>query len=189
MNSKIRRCPANVCLSIGFHPIHRIKTLSRNSGERPRGTLPTVSIFRLLKIKVSCRQSLQYIYGTLLQRSLLPWLSSEQKLGLCHQNLYEIIFRKYYSKITRDNLFIVLIRLSGLVKKEMRFLFQLEDRPGSVKEVTHLIRSYGGSIARIMGTYERAPAGSRMVFIRAYDIDRNKLPELQEKLKQQALMI
>ena len=91
--------------------------------------------------------------------------------------------------ITRDDLFGVLIALSGLGKKGIQFAFQLEDRPGSIKEVTDLIRSHGGRIASIMSTYERAPAGSRMVYIRAYDIERNKLPDLQEKLQQQALMI
>lgn len=91
--------------------------------------------------------------------------------------------------ITRDDLFRVLIALSGFGKKGIQFAFQLEDKPGSIKEVTDLIRSYGGRVASIMGTYERAPAGFRIVYIRAYDVARDQLAELREKLKQQARMI
>jgi len=91
--------------------------------------------------------------------------------------------------ITRDDLFNVLISLSGLGKRGVQFAFQIEDRPGSIKELTDIIRSYGGRIASIMGSYERVPAGQRLVYLRVYDVDRAKLAELQDDLQKKAVLI
>jgi acetoin utilization protein AcuB len=103
----------------------------------------------------------------------LPVVDGEQLVGI----------------ITRDDLFNVLISLSGLGKRGIQFAFKVEDRPGSIKQLTDVIRSYGGRIASILGTYERVPAGFRMVYIRAYDIDRETLPRLQKELKEKAVML
>ena len=91
--------------------------------------------------------------------------------------------------ITRDDLFNVLIALSGLGKKGIQWAFQVEDRPGSIKELTDTIRSHGGRIGSILSSYERVPQGFRIVYIRGYSIDRAKLPQLQEELKKKATMI
>lgn len=91
--------------------------------------------------------------------------------------------------ITRDDLFKVLISLTGLGKRGVQFGFQIEDRPGSIKELTDIIRSYGGRIASILGSYERVPAGQRVVYLRAYDIDRAKMAELQDDLQKKAVLI
>lgn len=88
--------------------------------------------------------------------------------------------------ITRDDLFNVLIELSGLGKRGVQFAFKTEDRPGTIKDLTDIIRSHGGRIASILGSYDRMPAGYRMVYIRAYDIDRATLQQLQEQLQQKA---
>jgi acetoin utilization protein AcuB len=61
--------------------------------------------------------------------------------------------------------------------------------PGTIKELTDIIRSYGGRIASILGTYERVPAGQRLVYLRVYDIDRAKLAELQDDLQKKATLI
>jgi len=90
--------------------------------------------------------------------------------------------------ITRDDLFRVLISLSGLGKRGIQFAFKIEDRPGSIKELTDIIRRYGGRIASILGTYERVVEGFRVVFLRAYDLDREKLQQLLQELKEKALM-
>jgi acetoin utilization protein AcuB len=90
--------------------------------------------------------------------------------------------------ITRDDLFQVLISLSGLGKKGVQFAFKVEDRPGSIKDLTDIIRDRGGRIASILGSYERVPAGYRMVYIRAYDIDRATLQQLQKELEQKATL-
>ncbi len=91
--------------------------------------------------------------------------------------------------ITRDDLFKVLISLSGLGKRGVQFAFQIEDRPGSIKELTDIIRSYGGRIASILGSYERVPAGQRVVYLRVYDIDRAKMAELQDDLQKKAVLL
>ncbi len=91
--------------------------------------------------------------------------------------------------ITRDDLFKVLISLSGLGKRGVQFAFQIDDRPGSIKELTDIIRSYGGRIASILGTYERVPPGQRLVYLRIYDVDRSRLSELQDDLQQKAVLL
>jgi len=91
--------------------------------------------------------------------------------------------------ITRDDLFKVLIALSGLGRKGIQFAFKVEDRPGSIKELGDIIRSYGGRIASILGSYDRVPAGFRVVYIRAYELKREDLPKLVEELNGKALML
>lgn len=91
--------------------------------------------------------------------------------------------------ITRDDLFKVLIALSGLGKRGIQFAFKIEDRPGSIKEITDIIRDHGGRIASILGTYERVPAGFRLVYIRAYDLKRGDLQQLVEELSGKALLL
>ncbi|MCU0586998.1 MAG: CBS and ACT domain-containing protein [Syntrophobacteraceae bacterium] len=90
--------------------------------------------------------------------------------------------------ITRDDIFNVLIALSGLGKKGVQFAFKIEDRPGTIKDLTDIIRSHGGRIASILGSYERMPAGYRMVYIRAYDIDRGTLNQMLKEFQQKATL-
>jgi acetoin utilization protein AcuB len=85
--------------------------------------------------------------------------------------------------ITQNDLFKAMISLTGLVNKGLQFGFLLEDRPGSIKEVTDIIRQYKGRLASILSSYEGAPQGYRNVYIRAYDFDRTMLPQLLEELK------
>jgi acetoin utilization protein AcuB len=91
--------------------------------------------------------------------------------------------------ITKSDLFNVLISLSGLGKKGIQLAFQVEDRPGSIKEITDIIRTYNGRIASILGTYERVPAGYRNVYIRVYDISREQLPSMQQELQSTAKLL
>jgi len=41
----------------------------------------------------------------------------------------------------------------------------------------------------ILSSYEQSPAGYRRLYIRAYQIDREKLPQLQKNLKSKATML
>jgi acetoin utilization protein AcuB len=63
--------------------------------------------------------------------------------------------------------------------------FELEDRPGSIKEITDVIRAHGGRISSILTGYEWAPPGSRHLYIRARDIkdDRALQQDLATKVK------
>jgi acetoin utilization protein AcuB len=91
--------------------------------------------------------------------------------------------------ITQTDLFKVLISLTGVGKKGVQFAFLLEDRTGSIKEVADIIRSYGGRMASILSSYEKAPEGHRYVYIRMYDVDRGKMPQLKEDLKKKAKVL
>lgn len=88
--------------------------------------------------------------------------------------------------ITRDDIFKALIALSGLGKKGIQFAFKVEDLPGSIKELGDIIRAYGGRLASILSSYERVPAGFRVVYIRAYNLQREKLPKLIAELNTKA---
>ncbi|MFZ0451700.1 MAG: CBS and ACT domain-containing protein [Desulfatiglandaceae bacterium] len=91
--------------------------------------------------------------------------------------------------IDKEALFKVLISLTGVEKRGIEFAFQLEDRPGSIKEVADVIRKYGGRMASILTTYEGVPKGYRKVYIRMYNVDRPRLPELKQELTQAAAML
>jgi acetoin utilization protein AcuB len=90
---------------------------------------------------------------------------------------------KVVGTITQTDIFRVLLSLTGLSKRGIHFAFLIEDRPGSIKEVADVIRKYGGRMTSILSSYERAPSGHRHVYIRAYEVDRERLPALKEELR------
>ncbi len=91
--------------------------------------------------------------------------------------------------ITKNDLFKAVISLSGLSKRGVQFGFLLEDKPGSIKEVTDVLRKYNARLVSIMSSYEKAPEGHRHVFIRAFDLDRGVLPQLEAELKEKGNML
>ena len=91
--------------------------------------------------------------------------------------------------ITKGDLFRVLISLTGVGKKGIQFAFQVEDRPGSIKELADIIRHYGGRMVSILSTYEHVPEGYRKVFVRMYGVERDKLPKLEEDLREKATLL
>jgi acetoin utilization protein AcuB len=88
--------------------------------------------------------------------------------------------------ITQNDLFDVLISLTGMGKRGVQFAFRLEDRPGSIREVTDVIREFGGKVLSLLSTSDRVPEGYREVFVRAHNIDRDRLEELREALEAKA---
>ena len=91
--------------------------------------------------------------------------------------------------ITRNDIFKILISLSGLGKKGIQFAFLIQDVSGSIKLLTDVIRKYGGRIASILSTYEYAPEGKRLVYLRIYEIDRSIMPDLVRELKDKGTLI
>jgi acetoin utilization protein AcuB len=91
--------------------------------------------------------------------------------------------------ITKNDLFKAVISLSGVTKRGVQFGFLLEDRAGSIKEVTDVLRKYNARLVSIMSSYEKAPEGHRHVFIRAFHIDREALPTLKAELKEKGKML
>jgi acetoin utilization protein AcuB len=91
--------------------------------------------------------------------------------------------------ITRHDLLKVLVSLSGLGRKGVQFAFRVEDRPGSIQELTDSLRNFGGRNVIILSTYEGVPAGFQKVYIRAYNLDREKLPQLFKEFQAKATML
>lgn len=91
--------------------------------------------------------------------------------------------------ITQTDLFLVLISLTGVGTFGIQFAFQLEDRPGSIKEVADVIRKFGGRMVSILSSYEEVPEGYRKVYIRMRSIERPNLQKLREELSRTAALI
>jgi acetoin utilization protein AcuB len=84
--------------------------------------------------------------------------------------------------ITQTDLFRVLISLTGVGKRGVQFALQIEDRPGSIKDVADILRKYGGRLVSILTAYDRVPEGYRKVYLRTYSIDRDRMQALKEEL-------
>jgi acetoin utilization protein AcuB len=91
--------------------------------------------------------------------------------------------------ITQSDLFRVLISLTGVSSGGIQFGFQLEDRPGSIKEVADIIRLYGGRMVSILSSYDNVAEGYRKVYIRMHSIERLRLQMLIEDLRAKATLL
>jgi acetoin utilization protein AcuB len=91
--------------------------------------------------------------------------------------------------VTKNDLFRALISVTGFPKRGVLLGFLLEDRPGSIKEVTDILRKYNARLLSVMATYARAPEGFRYVYIRVYRVDRDTLPDLKTELANTAKLL
>lgn len=91
--------------------------------------------------------------------------------------------------ITRTDLFKVLISLTGMARRGLQFACQVGDRPGAIKELTDLVRQAGGRVAGIMSNWEGVSDGFLKVYIRAYSLDREKMPQLIRELQAKATLL
>jgi acetoin utilization protein AcuB len=91
--------------------------------------------------------------------------------------------------ITQNDLFRVLISLTGIGARGVQFAFMLEDRSGSIKEIADIIRKHGGRMVSILSTYKGVSEGYRKAYIRMYGINRLTLPGLKEELKEKATVL
>ena len=98
-------------------------------------------------------------------------------------------FSDVIGTITQNDIFRILISLTGAEKRGIQFGVEVEDRPGSTKEVTDIIREYGGRMASILTSYDMAPEGYRRVYIRMYGIDRFKINKLKEAIGEKATLL
>jgi len=86
--------------------------------------------------------------------------------------------------ITKNDLFRAMISLSGLSKRGIQFGLLLEDRAGSIKEVTDIIRKHDARLVSILSSREKSPQGYRHVYIRAFNVNRAALPKLTDEIKE-----
>ncbi len=84
---------------------------------------------------------------------------------------------------TKNDLFRALISLTGINKKGIQFALRLKNQPGAIKEVTDIIRDYGGRIVSILSSANRADDGHFNVYIRAYGLDLPSRQRLKEVIK------
>jgi len=85
--------------------------------------------------------------------------------------------------VTQQDLFKALMSLTGVKRRGIHLAFEVEDRPGTIKELTDVIRQYGGRMASILSSYDRAPQGFRHVYIRAHQVDREQMGAMIEALR------
>ncbi len=86
--------------------------------------------------------------------------------------------------ITQTDIFKALIHISGAYKGHIQFALYIEDRPGSVKEVGDVIRSFGGRMVSILTSYDLADEGYRNVYIRIKPMEQEKLAQLVNVLEE-----
>jgi acetoin utilization protein AcuB len=91
--------------------------------------------------------------------------------------------------ITQTDLFRVLISLTGIGDVGIQFGIQVEDKPGSIKEVADIIRKHGGRMVSILTSYDDVPKGYRKVYIRMRSIERSRLQKLKDKLSEKAALL
>jgi acetoin utilization protein AcuB len=91
--------------------------------------------------------------------------------------------------ITQTDLFRVLISLTGFGNGGIQFGFQVEDKPGSIKEVADAIRAFGGRMVSILTSYDDVPNGYRKVYIRMHSIERSQLQKLKNTLSEKAALL
>ena len=91
--------------------------------------------------------------------------------------------------ITQTDIFEVLINITGVHTGGIQFAFSLEDRPGSIREVTDVIRSYGGRIVSILSTREAAAEGRHSVYIRIRPLPPDKLRGLVKELDEKFIAL
>jgi len=72
--------------------------------------------------------------------------------------------------ITKGDIFRVMVTVSGIYQAPLQFCVEIEDRPGSIREVTDAIRAHGGRMVSLITTYEQATEGFRYLYIRTKDV-------------------
>jgi acetoin utilization protein AcuB len=96
---------------------------------------------------------------------------------------------KVVGVITQGDIFKVLVSLTGIYRGGIQFAFNLEDRPGSIKEVGDLIRKHGGRMVSILTSYDMCDEGCRHVYIRIKEIPEDKLKALTEDLDKNFILL
>lgn len=91
--------------------------------------------------------------------------------------------------VTKSDLFRAVISVTGLHKKGLQIGVLLEDRSGSIREVTDVIRLHGGRLVSVLTSYETAPRGYRNAYIRAFNVNGDRLTLLKQELKRKCDLV
>jgi len=96
---------------------------------------------------------------------------------------------KVVGVITQGDIFKVLVSLTGVYRGGIQFAFNLEDRPGSIKDVADIIRKHGGRMVSILSSYDMCEENCRHVYIRIKDMAEDKLKALTEELDKNFILL
>jgi acetoin utilization protein AcuB len=91
--------------------------------------------------------------------------------------------------ITKNDIFRVVISLTGTKKKGIQFGLKLKDRPGAIKEITDLIREHGGRIASILSTPKVDEEDYFSVYVRAYGLNPSNRSRLKAAIRERAELL
>ena len=85
--------------------------------------------------------------------------------------------------LTLDDVARVLTVITGAFRGGTQFAFNLEDRPGSIKEVVDVVRRHGGRLMSLLSVYENADEGARKVYLRVAEMPEHRLNALIQDLE------
>ena len=87
--------------------------------------------------------------------------------------------------ITKGDVFRAMVSVSGIYQAPLQLCVEIEDRPGTIREVTDVIRSHGGRMVSMITTYEQAAKGFRHLYIRTKEVENEEtlFSELESKFK------
>ena len=91
--------------------------------------------------------------------------------------------------ISQIDLFHAMVAFSGYDLHGVELGFQLEDRIGSIGEVTDVIRSYRAGVRNIVTSYDKVPPHYRYVYIRVYGYDPGIIPSLIKDLREKFILL
>ncbi len=85
--------------------------------------------------------------------------------------------------LTLDDVARVLTVITGAYRGGTQFALNLEDRPGSIKEVVDVVRHHGGRLISLLSVYENAEEGCRKVYLRVAPMPEHRLQALIQDLE------
>ena len=91
--------------------------------------------------------------------------------------------------ISQGDVFRVLISITGIYQGGVQFAFNLEEKPGAIKEVADVMREFGGRIISILSTNETSDEGYRHTFIRITTVPEKDLKKMIEKLDKNFMLL
>lgn len=91
--------------------------------------------------------------------------------------------------ISQRDVLRVLVSITGIYQGGVQFAFNLEDRRGSIKEVTDVIREENAQIVSILSAIDTADEGYRHVFIRIKKIPEEKLQRMIRHLERDFMLL
>jgi acetoin utilization protein AcuB len=87
--------------------------------------------------------------------------------------------------ITKGDVFRAMVTVSGIYQAPLQLCVEIEDRPGSIRKVTDVIRAHGGRLVSMITTYEQAAKGFRCLYVRTKEVENEDalFAELESKFK------